>query len=80
MSQHPSVIAVEPKSWSVEVDGKATGSVACYGPVLGPIRWLALHGIASTNIGTFDTKDEAIAAVLAYTPPEICPTCGQVVA
>ena len=75
MAQSTPAVTVEPKSWSVEVEGQRIGSVA----QLTSSQWVALHGHYSKTIGTFDSKDEAVAAVVAYTEPTICPTCGQAV-
>lgn len=69
-------VTVEPKSWAVEVGGKQIGSVSR----MPSSRWLALHGPYSKDIGSFGSKDEAVAAVLAYVTPKVCTTCRQVVA
>ena len=68
-------ITVKPRTWSVEVEGKHIGSVS----QLTSSKWIALYGLYSKTIGNFDSKDEAVAAVLAYTEPVMCLTCGQAV-
>lgn len=72
-------VSVEPKTWTVEVDGETIGRVCFMPSTYCADYWLALHGDMSKDIGRFDTKDEAVAAMLAYKVPEVCPTCGQAV-
>ena len=75
-----STVTVEPRSWGVDVDGEAIGAVVPVSSPYAPTYWLALYGLLSKSIGRFDTKEEAVAAVLEYKAPEVCPTCHQVVA
>lgn len=72
-------VTVAPKTWTVEVAGATIGRVCFMPSTFGPDYWLALHGNLSRDIGRFDSKDAAVAAVLAYMAPEVCPTCRQVV-
>jgi len=80
MAELTPAVVIEPRSWAVEVDGEKLGTVVLIPQLYGPAFWIAFHGPVSKDIGRFDTKDEAIAAVLAYEPPKVCPTCHQVVA
>jgi hypothetical protein len=72
-------VTVEPKTWSVVADGEVIGRVCFMPSTYSSDYWLALHGDSSKDIGRFDSKDDAVAAMLAYKVPEHCPTCGQVV-
>lgn len=71
-------VAVEPRLWDVEVDGRPVGSVVSTGE-----KWAGQMRKPFRSLGIYDTKTEAVAAVInAYSKPEPerCATCGQVVA